>query len=674
MTRSRQLAAIMFTDIAGYTAMMEKDRKKTFEVLNQNRAIHNSLIEEHKGNMLKEMGDGVLASFSSVSDAVHCAIALQKACEGIADLDLSVGIHLGEVEFEENDVYGDGVNIAARIQSQSVPGSIFISDKAFDEIKNDTTFTASYLGDYKLKNVSSPQGLYAMSGQGLVVPEPELNPFRPGRSKKFKLLKIAIVLMIMFFGIFWYFFKTNSEPSNDINQSIAVLPFTNLSNDPDQEYFVVGMQDALISKLSQIGGIEVKSRTSTLKYPGNMSVPEIANEIGADVIIEGSALKSGDSIRIQVQLIDAYPEEIHLWEKSYDRKLENIFSLHNEIVLDIAEGVEVVLSPVEQDLLARSKVINQQAYEAYLLGKFHISKFTPQDVQLGFEYFDKAIEIDPDFAMAYAGISTAWSYALVIGAAPPSYIGPIMHENVSKALALDSTIAEAHYADAIVTWAYDWNWQLGEEKLRHALEINPNHAEAHIFYSHFLASQNRPDEAEIHANLALELDPLNPFLYGLNAARLVFLKEYERAEEAALQSLRMDPNNGFARGPLSVIYWVRGEFAKAYEETRASFEAVGDQEMVESLSSGFKNGGYQTAMLSGARTLEQRATRTYIKPHNIVIFYNLAKDAEKTLYWLEQCFDLRDHDMIYLQVMPYMDEVKSDARFKLIQEKLNFPK
>lgn len=512
-----------------------------------------------------------------------------------------------------------------------------------------------------------------MSGQGLVVPEPDLNPLRPGSSKNFKLLKIAIVLMIVFFGIFWYFFKTTSEPSKNINQSIAVLPFTNLSNDPDQEYFVVGMQDALISKLSQIGGIEVKSRTSTLKYPGNMSVPEIANEIGADVLIEGSALKSGDSVRIQVQLIDAYPEETHLWEKTYDRKLENIFSLHNEIVRDITEGVEVVLSPGEQDLLTSSKIINQRAYEAYLQGKFHISKFTPQDVQLGFEYFDKAIEIDRDFALAYAGISSAWSYALVMGAAPPNSIGPIMHENVNKALALDSTIADAHYADAVVTWAYDWDWQSGEEKLHRALEINPNHAEAHIFYSHFLAAQNRPDEAEIHANLALELDPLNPFLYGLNAARLIFMKEYDRAEQAALQSLRMDPNNGFVHGPLSAIYWARGEFAEAYEEIRASFEVIGDQEMVISLSSGFKKGGYQAAMLSGARTLEQRATRTYVKPHKIVMFFNMAEDAEKTLYWLERCFELRDHDLIYLQVLPYLEEVKSDPRFKVILESLNFP-
>ncbi len=272
MTQSRQLAAIMFTDIVGFTTLMGNDDVKAIEILKKNRELQKPIIEQYNGHWIKELGDGVMASFSTVSDAVNAAIKIQEACSISHDFLLRIGIHLGEVIFENDDVFGDGVNIASRIVSLAEPGGIYVSGKIYAEIKNQRSIESVFLGMYDLKNVASSVEIFAISNPGIVIPEKErlkLNkkaePVKNNSSKKIIFSVIAIVFLLVLISIYYFKFYSNAGKSADA-KSIAVLPFINLSSDKNDEYFADGMCDEILTNLSKIGDLKVISRTSLLQY------------------------------------------------------------------------------------------------------------------------------------------------------------------------------------------------------------------------------------------------------------------------------------------------------------------------------------------------------------------------------------------------------------------------
>ncbi|MFZ2054522.1 MAG: protein kinase [Candidatus Aminicenantales bacterium] len=310
--------------------------------------------------------------------------------------------------------------------------------------------------------------------------------------------------------------------------SLAVLPLKNLTGDVEKEYFVDGVTDELIGQLGQISALRVISRQSVMRYrESNKLLPEIARELNVDAVVVGSVQQVGESVRIRVQLIDAFPEEQNLWGKTYERPVTEILAMYNEVARAIVDEVQITLTPKEDTRLASAFQVNPQAYEAYLKGMYHLYKLTPPELDAALHYFEQALETDPNYALAYTGIAFVWTGRQQMGLVIPSEATPKAKDAVLTALALDNTLAEVHYAlAAIKTWN-DWDWEGGEQAFKRALELKPNYPEALVYYSNLLCYMGRLDEALAMAERAVQLDPLNSIILTISGSVLEYLRRYD---------------------------------------------------------------------------------------------------------------------------------------------------
>ena len=416
MPQSRQLAAIMFTDIVGYTALMANDEQKAFEYLKKNREIQRPIIEKYNGRWIKELGDGVMTSFHTVSDAVNAAIKIQEACNTLKEFQLRIGIHLGEVVFENDDVFGDGVNIASRIQSIAIPGGIYISESVYNNVSNKQDIQLVSLGKYTLKNVLLPIQIFAVSNEGLVVPENGKQDEKEKRNKKSvsfsgKLL-LGILAISLIVTVIKYapgsFFKSTATVENNI-KTLAILPFINLSTSKEDDYFTNGMCDEILTQLSKIGSLNVLSQTSTLQFKDSKkSTKEIAEQIGANALLQGSVQKSDDKIRIRVQLIDGSSNK-QIWAETYDRELKDVFAIQTDIASQIAQQLNATLTEKEKSIFSDRPTENVQAYDFYLrgnnFGRAYWEIFSMKVVPDAIHMYEQAIKLDPNFIEAYAALT-----------------------------------------------------------------------------------------------------------------------------------------------------------------------------------------------------------------------------------------------------------------------------
>ena len=464
----------------------------------------------------------------------------------------------------------------------------------------------------------------------------------------------------------------SEEATPDID-SLVVLPLRNLTGDPGQEFFVDGMTEALITDLSKIGALKVISRSSAMRYRGtDKTISEIASELAVDAVVEGSVMREGDRVVISAQLIRADSEE-NLWAERYDRDVTSILSLQGEIAQAIAAEIQVTLTPAEEGLLTASRVVNPAAHEAYLKGMFHLQKFTPQDFELALRYFETAVEIDPDYALAHSGVASAWIYKNQLGVAPPSEAMPMVQPALAKALELDPLLAEAHLAQAQVHEVWDWDWEAAEASYQRALELNPNSAEGHIFYSHFASQMGRGEEGTAAALRALELDPLNPFFQGLYGIQLTLTGRLDEGIAQIRRAHQMAPGFDFARQPLSYVLGRAGRKEESYEELRTHYSLVGDDEILEAMGEAKVDAGYEAAMHAVADILAGRSETTWVHAFDVFSLYDLARDTERALAWLETGYEVRDPDMPYLGVLWLSQEVRSDPRFLSLMQRMNFP-
>ncbi|TAL42939.1 MAG: adenylate/guanylate cyclase domain-containing protein, partial [Chitinophagaceae bacterium] len=373
MTQTRQLAAIMFTDIVGYTALMGDDEQKAFELLDKNRVLQKSLIEQFSGKWIKELGDGVLATFSTVTDAINCACSIIKGCESINGLKLRIGIHQAEVVFENNDVFGDGVNIASRLQAIAPIGGIYISETVRSNVANRKEIDTRFIKEEPLKHVKEPVRIYEIVIDGV-----ETSKLRSPDKKPVKIIP---------------------------GKSIAVLPFVNMSNDPEQEYFSDGMAEEILNSLSHLKDLKVAGRTSSFQFKGkNIDLHEVGEKLGVGTVLEGSVRKQGNKLRITAQLINV-EDGYHMWSEKYDRNMDDIFAIQDEIALAITENLKVILLEKEKAVITKIHTQNTEAYEFYLRGRFYLNKrFLFQSL----EQFNRAIELDPYFVKAHAGLADAY--------------------------------------------------------------------------------------------------------------------------------------------------------------------------------------------------------------------------------------------------------------------------
>jgi len=673
---ARRLAAIMFTDIVGYTALMGFDEDRAFEVLRVNRQIHNHYIEEYRGNLIKELGDGMLAQFDSAQDAVNCAIAIQKEAREKLSQKLRIGLHLGDITFDSGDVFGDGVNLASRLQSIADPGGIYISESIQKSIRANSSINTKYLGQFSLKNVSYPVSTYCILDEDLPIPSKSKIEELKGKSLSFKIFRslytYLIILALLLPGGWWVY--NNFAAKTKKISSLLVLPFDNFTGTDTLEYFVAGIHDALIGDIGKIRALRVPSKRTANAYKNvDKSIPEIANELNIDAALETSVSCYGENICFQVKLVSAYPEEKQIWVEDFYIEKSELSNLSKRIAKSISQEIDVLLTPKEEQLLADTKPIDPDAYEAYLRGMSYWELGTKADLDRAMKYFQLAKEIDDQYALAYLGISRTWGAYAQHGFMPNSVVIAKSREAREKAFSLDSTLVEIHAGMATrYTWG-EWNWAEAEKSFEKALEINPSYAFAQAYYSHFLAITGRAEEGLPHSALALELDPFNTLYQSVHGMALKNARKYEEALGLLLSLYATEPDQGIGLPALWAVLHDMGRYEEAIDIAREIYQLKNKDAALEALEVGYAEGGYLVAMQRIAERMIEESEKSYFPSWQISTLYCRAGMKDEAIYWLEKAYEEHDNNMPYISVDPLFDFMRDDPRFQEIARKMNFP-
>ena len=478
----------------------------------------------------------------------------------------------------------------------------------------------------------------------------------------------AFVLAII---IFLTIGKSFLFPERNLANSIAVLPLENIINDDEQEWFSDGMTDELITNLAQLSQLKVISRSSSMQYKRSTKNPTvIGEELGVSYLVDGSVVRSGDSVKISARLLNA-GENKYIWAKEYERKFTNILELHHEIAKTIAEQINIQLTPQENTLLTKSRTVNPQTYEMYLKGMYHINKRTPDGIETGISYLQQAVKTDSTEPLAWAGLSLG--YMIIMHTpSPQADYHKLAKEAALKALELDDNLAEVHLAIAMIKIYLEWDKTGAGEQYRRAIELNPNMPLAYMHYGYYtmLMGGGKSEEAAKLLQRAIELDPLSN-IYPAELAWLSYFRgEYDKTIELSLQSLELVPDFPFALFTLGEGYEGKGMFDKAIEVQKQSSELSPYWQF--GLARTYALAGYNEKALEIAQELEKRTEiwNTWC----LAVIYSALKDREKTFYWLEKAYEKRHPYIQWIRRNIYFDAFVEDPRYESLAERMNLPK
>jgi TolB-like protein/class 3 adenylate cyclase/Tfp pilus assembly protein PilF len=574
----RKLAAIMFTDIVGYTALMGRDESTALRLLKKNRAVHRPLIRKYHGQWLKEMGDGILASFDSISDAVYCAGAIQAAAFQENDLNLRIGIHVGEVMEDGNDVFGDGVNIASRIEALTPPGSVWVSEAVYKNIKNKAGISSSFEQTVELKNVEDPLNIYSVKIDFLDS-SIEHPPIREELSQikwlKPAIIGSAVIIILLVFTIFWM--NTMQRDNNAVlERSIAVLPFVNLSTDEGNAHFSIGVQEAVLNHLSKFEDLRVISRSSMEQYrDSKLSIPDITEEIGVNYILEGSVQKADDQVRVTVQLINGTNDD-HIWAENYDRDINEIFTVQSEIAQKIAQELKAIFNPDVIEDIEKVPTENMEAYEYYLRGlEVHNNAEKFQDIkQAGFLY-QKAIEIDPGYADPYLGLARCYA-DLHWQLDNARDVMDTVFSIINTAIELDPQNSDAYAYKGWYTFFGLNNLEEAEKNYLKAIALNPNNADVYYTLARWIYPHaDKPDlvKALMNAKKAARLMKGEKLADLYDGIGYVYLNigMYDEASEFYQLANDVKPSWQSNSGPWW-LHMIQGNFEEALDLAQKNAE------------------------------------------------------------------------------------------------------
>lgn len=479
-----------------------------------------------------------------------------------------------------------------------------------------------------------------------------------------KLLAVSVLLgLLVVSGLYLY------NRSNRAINSLAVIPFANLSGDPEQEYFADGITEAVIAHLGKLRALRVVSRTSAMQYKGvRKSLPEIARELHVDAIVEGSVLLSGERVRITAQLIHAATDR-HLWGETYERDIRDILTLQREVSRTIARQVHVALTPQEQAQLAGARAINPAAYEDYLRGRYYWNKRTADGFKRAIDYFQQAIDHEPTYALAYVGLADCYNMLNNYDLLPPRDSAPKAKAAATKALELDSTLAEAHASLAFALMHYDWDWSGAEREFQRAVELNPSYAEAHHWYGLYLTAMGRFDQAMTEMKRAQELDPLSLIINTNMGWVFYFQRQYDQAIEHYRRALDMDPNFASARVKLGWAYEQRRMYKDAITQLRTALTLAGDGVLTE-LGHAYAVSGQRDEAAKIIAELRERSKQEYVSPYLIATIYAGLGETDPAFAWLEKSYDGRCGWLAWLGVDPKLDGLRADLRFASLLRRL----
>lgn len=628
----RRLAAVWFADIVGFTRLADRDEDAALAAVAEFQASARAAVEG-RGRLVKFLGDGALAEFASARSALEAAFALVGAFPrpGMSGATgLRIGMHVGEVaRAPDGDLYGDGVNLAARIQALADPGEIVLSEDAARALRHGRGYRFDPLGTKPVKGYEHPVSVFL--ARAAEPGEAPASRHAVGESAG----------------------RASVPPARIAERSIAVLPFANLSRDPADEYFSDGVTEEILTTLSRIEGLTVISRTSVMRYKGSTAgVREIGRELGVSSILEGSVRHAGGRVRITAQLIDA-ATDAHLWAERYDRDMEDILAIQTDVAESIVDALQVRLSPRDRTRLATPASANRIAYEETLRGRWFANRRTPEDLARALGHFERAIAADPNHAPAHAGIAIASILMLYWGRADSRAARDRAKDAAGRAIGIDPGLSDAWAARAMARIS-DRDWEAADADFRRAVEVGPGDAQARQWHAHLLVCLGRVRSAMDEIDQALELDPLSLAVIT-EAGNVRFLaRRYDDAMAFYQQAIDLDPGFQPVRYKLFEAYLALGRIEEAAREA-VSLGLV-DPESTPTAGSGPE---VERRFLEGlVRHVETDWPRFHIATTKAAL--GRIDDAFADL---EAARDEGDWYLVRAAVSPHCDPLRDDPRF-----------
>jgi adenylate cyclase len=672
VSEERKLKAILFTDIEGYTAMMQRDEQMAISAVETHRQVVETNVFAFGGQILNYYGDGSLSTFDSAILALRCAAEMQKSFLQ-ARVPIRIGVHTGEILYKGDEFYGDGVNIASRIQSLGVAGSVLFSGDVYDKVKNQAGLQPVSLGHHRLKNVDSPVPIFAMAGEGLVVPRLSSERHAAKRPRKVAFITLGLLAITLLIFILKPDPSPRERPEADVTtflaheKSLAVLPFVDMKGEPEQEYFVDGIHESLLFTLSRLEALKVISRTSVVRYKQtDMSAPEIARELDVEWIIEGSVLRIGDTVRITVQLIDGETDE-HVWAGQYDRNLQNVLGLISDVTADVAAQVEVALDP--GDVLFDQGSVDPAAYDLYLKGRHLHNRMTEEGLTASLDYFDQALSLDSTFAQAWGALGATYFMMGFFETDSPDDMLPKAQAAATRALTLDPNSSLAY---SIIGWLnlYRWNWTESKLAFTKALEIDPNDGFALHGLADYVSLMGRIEDGLQLVQKGYELDPFSPVFALPAASHLYVAHRYDEALAKLRENVSLYPDfewyNWFGK-----VFWKLGRASEALESYKTHYQD--DLQMIAALDSGYAVDGLDGAFQAVAEELASRYVTGSRLSQVIGSYYAKAGNVNEAIKWLERACDDRIGNLYMMKVMPDYDALRGDPRFQRLLRKMKLP-
>jgi len=458
----------------------------------------------------------------------------------------------------------------------------------------------------------------------------------------------------------------------DWKTSIAVLPFKNMSPDPDQEFFCDGLAEELINALTQISDLRVVARTSAFSFKGQeIDIRDIGRKLNVETVLEGSVRKAGNRVRATAQLINV-ADGYHLWSERFDGELEDIFALQDDIAQSIVKALQIEILGERGEPLVKGSDVNTEAYEAYLRGRFYMYKFTSDCYDMALEYYRRALKKFPDYALVYAGIAFCWLAKANLGYAPLRESFSKAKEAAQRAIELDDSHSEAHDVLGTIRFYFEWDWRGAEGEMKRAIELNPNNVHARLNWAEFLISKKRKKEAMAEILLALELDPLNHFPQQMFGGHLMQSHRYDEAIAQFRKTLTMEPSFSVSHEGLWIAYYLKGMEKEAVSEAMNYFRGQEMEDVADALGRGYSTAGYREAMKQGAKILEERSKNTHVLSTRIALLYAHAGEKDGAIEWLEKAYKTRETLLVYLNVDLQWDPLRDDRRFQDLLGRMNF--
>ena len=643
----RRLAAILSADVVGYSRLMAANEQSTVRTITAYREQISNLVGDHRGRVVDATGDNALAEFPTALDAVEAAVEIQRVLKarnaGLPEdlrMEFRIGVHMGDVTVESERIYGDGVNIAARLQGLAEPGGICISGAVHEQVRRKTELDFDDLGEQSVKNIPEPVRVFRVRAEAAVVE------------------KVA-------------------TPTTSDRPSIVVLPFANMSSDPEQDYFCDGMAEEVINLLAQLENLHVVARTSAFSFKGrDIDVRKIGNELGVGAVLEGSVRKAGDRLRITAQLINA-EDGYHLWSESFDRQLDDVFAIQDEISANIVDALKVKLAIGTTRPKARRKE-SQEAYDLYLHGMHQDRQQTEPAFKKAIECFEQALALDPDYADAHAGVSEVYVNLSNFGLLSADEALPKAEAGAQRALELDDSLAQAHYALAHVGAWLKWDWEGAENEFRRAIELNPGLPEAHSSYaSGCLSPLGRTQEAVAEILKAQALDPFSVVTSRTLGEALFFDRQYEEAIRQARFTVEVAPDLVLAHNNLAMAYSLNDRPEEALRSRQEIFRRTGREREARELEAAYAEAGEPGVLrwqierglpkAEKARAEGDGSNRAW----SMALLYARLGETDDACRWLQEAVRQRDGFVIYAKVHPWLDSIRSDPRYDAILKTMN---